>query len=197
MAQSTLKTTSEGQKKVVDLFLKLVNQRGFTCNTHQGQTIHFSEKVKKNLLKLLTHMFRDQSKEVFRILYKQVMSAITIYNEPIELDENKQPKMTQSEKQALNEKQVKVTTYGLKVLEEILHKYSCKGQSITEFIHENINELVLLTCLACEQEGALMKNQAQMLFKLLMSEILNNKMALREQFEILYVKCVLKPIISR
>ena len=125
------------------------------------------------------------------------MSAIAIYNEPIELDENKQPKMSQSEKQTLNEKQVKVTTYGLKVLEEILHTYSCKGQSITEFILENIDELVLLTCLACEQEEALMKNQAQMMFKLLMSEILNSKMALREQFEILYVKCVLKPVISR
>jgi hypothetical protein len=83
------------------------------------------------------------------------------------------------------------------VLEEILHVRSCKGQSIADFIQQNINEVVQLTCLACEQDEALIKNQAQMLFKLLMNEILTNKLPLREQFEILYVKCVLKPVIGR
>ena len=36
-----------------------------------------------------------------------------------------------------------------------------------------------------------------MLFKLFMMHILNMKLEVREQFEIMYVKCVLKPVISR
>ena len=35
-----------------------------------------------------------------------------------------------------------------------------------------------------------------MLFKLIMDEILSRKLPLREQFEIMYVKCVLKPVIT-
>ena len=96
--KADLKVASDSQQKVVDLFLKLVNQRAFSWDTDKGQTIHFSEKVKKNLQKLLTHMFTDQPREVFQILYDLVVQAITIYNAPIEMDENKQPKMSQNDK---------------------------------------------------------------------------------------------------
>ena len=66
-----------------------------------------------------------------------------------------------------------MVTYGLKVLEDIMHKFSNKGDFLKDFIKQNINDFVLLTCLACDQDNILVKNQAQMMFKLLMSEILN------------------------
>lgn len=42
--------------------------------------------------------------EVFGVLAKMVLSAIAVWNKPIELDENKQPKITQKEKATINEK---------------------------------------------------------------------------------------------
>lgn len=42
-----------------------------------------------------------------------------------------------------------------------------------------------------------MVNQAQMLFSFIMRTIMDKKLPLREQFEILYVKCVLKPVLNR
>lgn len=66
-----------------------------------------------------------------------------------------------------------------------------------DFIPENINTLVHMTCLACEHQDLIVKTQGQMLFQFVMTHIMKHKLALREQFEILYVKCALKPIINR
>jgi translation elongation factor EF-1beta len=128
-----------------------------------------------------------------------VLTAIEIHNKPIELDENKQPKMSQKEKKSINEKQVKATTFGLKALEELMHHFMCqaKSEEVADFITENIGKIVEVTSIACEQEEVLIKIQAQMLFTFFSSQILGLKLPLREQYEIMYIKCVLKPILNR
>lgn len=125
-----------------------------------------------------------------------MLDAIKIYHLPIELDENKQPKISQLEKNSINEKELKTICFGIKAAEEILHNYA-KDHELNEFIIANIGKLVELTCLASEQPDIIVKSLAQSLFKLLMHNILSKKLPLREQFEILYVKCALKPVLTR
>ena len=48
-------------QKATEFFLKMLDQRGFTCDTEKGQTSHFSEKVKKNFIKLVFTLFSDDN----------------------------------------------------------------------------------------------------------------------------------------
>jgi len=138
--------------------MKFLDQRGFTSDVRAGQTVHFTEMVKKNALKVLKILFMQPEGEglskqhVFEVLVKHVRNAIEIYNKPIELDENKQPKITQKEKKTINEKQIKATTYGLKAIEEIMHAFLSESETekVKEFITCSINKIVEVTAIACE-----------------------------------------------
>lgn len=107
--------------------------------------------------------------------------------------------MTVKERDIINVKFIRAITFGLKVIEEILYEFSSikSKEEISQFFLQNINGIVQVTCLSCEQGESVIKNQAQILFQQLMFHILNLKVPVREQFEILFIKCVLKPVISR
>lgn len=107
--------------------------------------------------------------------------------------------MSQLEKQRLNEKQVKIIVFFLKALEDILENYllSGNGEQLANFTVQNINKIAELTSVACEQEDIIIRNQGQLVFQFFMNQILVLKLPLREQFEVMYVKCAIKPVIKR
>lgn len=80
-------------------------------------------------------------------LHDLTLSAIKIWNQPIELDEQKQPKITLAEKKKINEKQIKAISFGLKSTQELLEN---QNQDLSEFMVANIGMLVSMTCLSCE-----------------------------------------------
>jgi len=43
--------------EILAFFMKFLDQRGFTCDSRAGQTVHFSEKVKMNTLKVMKTLF--------------------------------------------------------------------------------------------------------------------------------------------
>ena len=120
-------------------------------------------------------------------------------NKPIELNEQQQPVMTQKERDRSNIQHIRAITFGLKVIEDILTTFCLDATSldITAFFTSHINLIAEITSLSCEQSEQVIKNQSQILFHLIMTQILELKIPVREQFEIMYIKCVLKPIISR
>jgi len=73
-------------------------------------------------------------------------------NEPIPLNENKQPVMTQLEKNKENDKYIKAIAFSVKAVEEMLLSIAKDQDEINAFIMENINALVKLVSLACEQQ---------------------------------------------
>lgn len=107
--------------------------------------------------------------------------------------------MTQKERDVINVKFIRAITFGIKVIEEILHEFCIANtqDQITSFFKQNIDAIVQVTSLSCEQGEQVIKNQAQILFQQIMFQILTLKIPVREQFEILFIKCVLKPVISR
>ena len=70
-------------------------------------------------------------------------------------------------------------------------------EAFKTFLMRNINQACEVVSLGCEQKEIIINNHAQALSKLFMMEIIEQKLPLREQFEILYVKTVLKPVITK
>jgi hypothetical protein len=107
--------------------------------------------------------------------------------------------MTLKERDRINVQYIKAITFGLKVIEEMLAQFfSTAGQGeVKAFLIENCHLLMQVMCLSCEQGEQVIKNQAQILFQLVMFQILDLKIPIREQFEIMYIKCVLKPLVNR
>lgn len=184
----TLPTTKETQLQIVEFYFKLLRQRGFSCNSELGQTVHFTEDLKKNTLKLFSFLFNSEElsaldpAEAFDIIYNFVLDSISVLNKPIELDEQGKPKMTQKEKNKENEKFIRAVSFGVKLTEEILHEFVSQktDEQLAAFITGNINKIVEMTSLACEQQLIIIKNQAQMLASFFITHILRLKLPLRE-----------------
>jgi len=74
---------------VAQFFFKILDSRGFTFDHEQGQTVHFCEKLKKNMLKLLKAF--SQSKQLrtfaFQILFTFIKESIVKLNKPIEMND--------------------------------------------------------------------------------------------------------------
>lgn len=45
---------------ISDFFFNILDKRGFKIEQEMGQTVHFSEKVKKNTLKLVKLLFNEE-----------------------------------------------------------------------------------------------------------------------------------------
>ena len=84
----------------------MLDIRGFSCDHELGQTIHFSEKVRKNHLKLMDTFFQSELTQhlPFASLSRFVQESIKKLNEPIPLNEQQQPTISQKQKSMENEK---------------------------------------------------------------------------------------------
>jgi hypothetical protein len=109
----------------MDFFFKQLDIRGFSFDVDLGQTQHFTEKIKKNTLKLLNILFRKENTQnsVISKLRSLVLDNIKQINSTIDLDENQYPVMSQFDKDKLNEISRKVIIYALKCFLEVLGKY--------------------------------------------------------------------------
>mmetsp|Transcript_10037 Transcript_10037/g.15285 ORF Transcript_10037/g.15285 Transcript_10037/m.15285 type:complete len:111 (+) Transcript_10037:788-1120(+) len=106
--------------------------------------------------------------------------------------------MTQKQKAMENDKQIKAICFGAKVLEEMLAGIGDgDAQEVAQFYQDNLGDIIEVVCLTCEQHEEIVVMQGQITSKLVMMAVLDLKLKAREQFEILYTKCVLKPVISR
>jgi hypothetical protein len=56
--------------------------------------------------------------------------------------------------------------------------------------------LIEIICVSSEFDDIMIRNQSQQLFSFLLTAILDNKMPLREELEVLLVKVVLKPALT-
>ena len=85
---------------MTQFFLKLLDKRGFSIDSHMGQTIHFSEKLKKNTISLVNILFEHDSyrKLGFSLITSLISENILEMRKPIELNENQQPVMSDLEK---------------------------------------------------------------------------------------------------
>ena len=75
--------------------------------------------------------------------------------------------------------------------------YKTNKQEFGDLIVLNIDDIVEVVCISCEQNELLIKFQAQILFQYLFRIILDQMLPLREQLEIMYIRCVLKPVVTR
>lgn len=139
----------------------------------------------------------SQQSQYLMTLKDTVVKNMKTMDAPIELNENQQPVMTQAQKNKENEKLIKSIAFSLTVFEEVLHSVclSRSAEDFGSFLITNFNLIVELVCLCCEQKEKIVQLQAQQLFLFLLQQILQLRLPLREQFEILYVKCALKPVI--
>jgi hypothetical protein len=79
--------------------------------------------------------------------------------------------MSQKEREKINVGHIRAITFGLKVIEEILHQFCLEksNEEIHEFILASIDLIVEITSLSCEQSEQVIKNQSQILFHLIMN----------------------------
>ena len=106
------------------------------------------------MVKMLKIVFKAKERRSLALMCVMdlIDKSIAKKNEPIPLNENKQPVMTQLEKNKENEKYVKAIAFGVKSVEEMLLSIAHDQEQINAFIMENIDTLVKLTSLACEQQ---------------------------------------------
>lgn len=55
-----LKVHMSEVEAISDFFFNILDKRGFKIEQEMGQTVHFSEKVKKNTLKLVKLLFNEE-----------------------------------------------------------------------------------------------------------------------------------------
>jgi hypothetical protein len=108
--------------------------------------VHFSEKVKKNTMKLCKLLFLSENQRSFAFskVHDFINCNIKELNKPIELNEQQQPVMTLKEREIINVKFIRAITFGLKVIEEILYDF-CSSKSkeeISQFFQDNIDGIV-------------------------------------------------------
>jgi len=113
---SKIETTEDTKKQTIIYFFKQIDIRGFNFDIDLGQTQHFTEKIKKNTLKLLHILFSKEETQntVISKLRSMILANIKQINEPIAFDEKQYPVMSIFEKDKLNETSRKKIIYSLK-----------------------------------------------------------------------------------
>jgi len=126
--------------------------------------------VKKYMVKMLKIVFKAKERRSLALMCVMdlVDKSLAKKNEPIPLNENKQPVMTQLEKNKENDKYIKAIAFSVKAVEEMLLSIAKDQDEINAFIMENINALVKLVSLACEQQEEVVQICGQCLFRILM-----------------------------
>ena len=85
--------------------------------------------------------------------------------------------------------------YLIKTLEDCLKKLELETE-LTEMISTLRVPLIEIICVSSEFDDIMIRNQSQQLFSFLLTAILDNKIPLREELEVLLVKVVLKPALT-
>lgn len=122
------------------------------------------------MVKMLKIVFKAKERRSLALMCVMdlVDKSLAKKNEPIPLNENKQPVMTLLEKNKENEKYIKAIAFSVKAVEEMLLSIAKDQEQMNAFIMENINALVKLTSLACEQQEEVVQICGQCLFRILM-----------------------------
>lgn len=95
-----------------------------------------------------------------------------------------------------NRRVIEYIIFMIKTIEDCLRKIK-DDTELCSLILILKNVIIEVICVGGENDEIMIRNQSQQLFSLLLKIILDLKLAMREELELMFTKLVLKPIITQ
>ncbi|CDW90832.1 sec7 domain containing protein [Stylonychia lemnae] len=180
----SLQMSEDYQYKIFKYFMKILKKKSIE-DSDQTYSMQFADVTKKNLHKVLYHFMAED--EEHQVKYK----VMNYYFAKIKKTLTKIQQKPISGGNKLRE----YACFSIKTLEDCLNRISTQ-EELTNIIVTLKDKIIETLCICGEFDDIMIRNQAQQAFTLVLKVIVENKIPLREELELLLIKVALKPCIQ-